>query len=64
MWQQGLLRAVAIYRQLLILPMPGPSGERAHPGSQSLKKETEGGEKKKAELSVTITKMERKAKQK
>lgn len=44
--------------------MPRPSGERAHPSSQSLKKETEGGEKKKAELSVTVTETERKAKRK
>lgn len=64
LWQQGLLRAVAIYQQLLILPMPRPSGERAHPGSQSLTKETEGEGKKKAELPVTVTKTEHKAKQK
>lgn len=38
------------------------SFRRAHPSSQSLKKETEGEEKEKAEVSVTVTKTESKAK--
>lgn len=60
----GSLEGSSNLPTVTILPMPGPLGERAHPGSQSLKKETEGGEKKKAELSVTVTKTECKAKQK
>lgn len=60
----GSLEGSSNLPSYLFSPCPVLQEKELIPAAKVLKKETEGGEKKKAELSVTVTKTERKAKQK